>query len=157
MNLDDRDIEEIDMKEEYEMIPLEPMMYGCGQMNMMPNMGVNPNMAMYQGLGMNQFNEGMFMNNFNPMAMMYGESFMNDYEGEDEGLRQYQGNEPFKGQYDNPNKFNQKYNDVDFIVRRIERYNPAVFRLFNRYGIPYGEAKGIVRRIVRLTLMYSEE
>ena len=41
MNLEDRNIEDIDMDEEYEMIPFEPMMYGYGQMNNMPNMGMN--------------------------------------------------------------------------------------------------------------------
>ena len=198
MNLEDRNIEDVDMQEEYEMIPLEPMMYGYDQMNMMPNMGMNPsmgmnpnmdmnpnmgmpmgymqdvnpnmemnpwmgmnpNMGMSPCMGMSQFNEGMFMNGFNPMGMMYGDISMNDNDEEDEGSRQqgqYQDKEPFKDQYNNPNKFNPKYNDIDSIVRRIERYNPAIFRLLTRYGMPYAEAKGIVRRIVRLTLMYSEE
>ncbi len=185
MNLEDRDIEDIDMTEEYDMMPLEPMMYGYGQMNMMPNMGINqslgmnpnmgmnsnmgmpmgymqdmnPNMGMYPCMGMNQFNEGALMNTPNPVGMMYGDSPINDYSDEDEGLRQlgmYDDKDSFKGQYNNPHKYSPKHNDVDYIVRRIERYNPAIFRILTRCGIPYAEAKTIVRRIVRMTLMYSE-
>ncbi|MBU3090660.1 hypothetical protein K2F40_10640 [Clostridium sp. CM028] len=173
MKLEDRNIEDIDMKEEYEMVPLEPMMYGYGQMNMMPNMGMNPNvgmnpnMGMQMGdmqdvnpnmginsiMGMNQFNEDMFMNGSNPMGMTYGDVSMKGFEQGDEDLRQldnYQDRSPF----DRPNP---QYNDVESIVRRIERYNPAIFRRLNRCGIPYLEAKEIVRRIVRVTLMYRDE
>ncbi|MGH4139253.1 hypothetical protein [Clostridium sp.] len=176
MNLEDRNIEDIDMQEEYEMIPFEPMMYGYEQMNMNPNMGMNsnmgmnPNMEMNQGMGMcpcmglnpwmgmSQFNEGLPTNGFNPMGMMYGDATMNDLEDEDSRqLDKYQDKDSYKGGYNNPNKFNPKYNDVDSIVRRIERYNPAIFRLLTRCGMSYVEAREIVRRIVRLTLMYSEE
>jgi len=183
MNLVDRNIEDI---EEYEMIPFEPMMYGYGQMDNMPSMGMNPskdmnpsmgmpmgymqdaspNMEMNPWMGMNpcmgmkQFNEDMFMNGFNPMAMMNGEESMKDYDDENEGSRQmgnYGDKQPFNDGYNNPNKFNPKYNDVDSIVRRIERYNPAIFRILDRCGMPYAQARDLVRRIVRLTLMYSEE
>lgn len=167
MKLEERNIEDIDMEEKYEMVPLEPMMCGYGQMNMMLNMGMNPNMGMPMGgmqdvnpnmgmnslMGMNQFNEDMFMNGFNPMGRMYGDVSMNGYEQENEDLRQpdnYQDKVPF-------DKPNPQYNDVDAIVRRIERYNPAIFRRLNRCGIPYVEAKEIVRRIVRVTLMYRDE
>ncbi|HEY8803727.1 MAG TPA: hypothetical protein VIM42_01215, partial [Clostridium sp.] len=85
MKLEDRNIEDIDMQEDYEMVPLERVMCGCGQMNMVPNMGVpmgcmqdvNPNMRMNQNaginpwMGMGQFNEGMFMNGFDPMDELY--------------------------------------------------------------------------------------
>ena len=184
MNLEERDIEDIDINEDYEMIPLEPMMYGFAQMNTMPNFGMNPNMGMnpnanipmgymqdvnremntWMGMnpwmGMGQPNEDMYMNGFNPMAMMYGDASMKDYEDENQDLRQlnkYGDEEPNRNGYNNLNRINPKYNDVDSIVRRIERYNPAIFRILTRYGMPYAEARGIVRRIVRLTLMYSEE
>jgi len=141
MNLEHRNFEDIDMNEEYEMVPFEPMLYSYGQMNSMPSMG-------------------MPMNDINSMDMMYGDAPIKDYQGENEGLRQkdvYEDREPFKDGYNNPNKFNPKYNDVDYIVRRIERYNPGIFRKLTRCGIPYPEARDIVRRIVKLTLMYSEE
>ena len=153
MNLEDRKIEDIDMREEYEMIPLEPMMYGYGQMNMMPSMGINQSMGMNPWMGMSQFNEDMSMDSFDSMAMMYGDESNNDYDYDYEGLRQLD-KEPFRDGY---NKSNPQYNDVDFIVKRIERYNPAIFRRLTRCGIPYEEAKEIVRRIVRLTLMYRDE
>jgi len=176
MNLEDRKIEDIDNQEEYEMVPFEPMMYGYGQMNMKPSMGMSPNMNMYEDMGMNpsmdmdpnrgyteDVDSNMEMNpllGMNPwMSMMYEDASMQDLSEEGESLRQldnYGDNEPFKDGYNNPNKFNPKYNDVDSIVRRIERYNPAIFRLLTRYGMPFAEARGIVRRIVRLTLMYSE-
>ncbi|MBZ9688253.1 hypothetical protein G9F72_018115 [Clostridium estertheticum] len=180
MNLEDRNFEDIDINEEYEMIPFEPMIYGYGQMNAMPIMGMNPSMGMPMGymqgvnpniemnpnmnmnpnMSMNQSNEDMFTNGFNSMAMMYGDASMKEYGDENEELRQmdkYGDKDPFKDGYNNPNKFNQKYNDVDSIVRRIERYNSAIFRLLTRCGMSYAEARDIVRRIVKLTLMYSEE
>jgi hypothetical protein len=191
MKQDDRKIEDVDMFEDYEMIPLEPMMYGYDQMNMMPGMNfnqsygvamefrqnTNPNAGMYPlepnmemdtnaDTGMNpwmetgEFNDNMFMSGFNPMRMTYGDVSMknaqDDYEGSSQ-MNIHGDQEDYKDEYNIPNKFNKKYNDVDSIVRRIERYNPLVFRQLSRYGMPYAQAKAVVRRIVRLTLMYSEE
>ena len=51
------------------------------------------------------------MNGFNPMAMMYGDTSMEDYEDENEIARQidkYGDKEPFKDGYNKPNKFNPK-------------------------------------------------
>jgi hypothetical protein len=228
MKIDNRGIEEIDMLEEYEMIPLETGMYGYDQRNVMkskgfipdignamgymhkasPGMGMYPNMNRCPCMGMNssmgvdsnmdmnrsmetnasietssnldlhpnmemdpdigvdtwmemsQFNEDMFMSSFTPIAMPYGDMPMKVDKDENEGSRhidKHGGIEDFKDGYSKPNKFDVKYNDVDSIVRRIERYNPLVFRLLNRCGMPYAQAKDVVRRIVRLTLMYSEE
>jgi len=168
MNLEDRKIEDIDNQEEYEMVPFEPMMYGYGQMNMKPSMGMSPKMDMYTDMDSNMgytedVDSNMEMNpllGMNPwMSMMYEDGAVQDLSEEGESLRpvdNYGDNELFKDGYNNPNKFNPKYNDVDSIVRRIERYNPAIFRMLTRYGMPFAEARGIVRRIVRLTLMYSE-
>lgn len=169
MKLEDKNIEDIDMSEEYEMVPLEPMMYGYGQMNMMPNMGmsrghmqdVNPNMGMNSLMGMGQFNYGMPMNN--QFGRMYEEASMNDYEEENDGLWQldkYQDTEQFREQYNKPSmpgRPNPQYNDIDSIIRKIERYNPAIFRRLIRCGIPYAEAREIVMKIVRVTLMYRDE
>jgi hypothetical protein len=145
MKQDDRNIEEIDMFEEYEMIPLEPMMYGYDQMNMMPDMDTDTDTGMNPWMETGQLNDNMFMSGFNPMSRMYGDVSMKNAQDEN------------KDEYSRPSKFNVKHNDVDSIVRRIERYNPLVFRLLNRCGMPYAQAKEVVRRIVRLTLMYSEE
>jgi len=178
MNLDDRDID-ID-NEEYEMVPFEPMMYGYGQMNNMqgmdmspsmnmnPNMGMNPYMDMSPNMGMPYMqdvnpnidmdqNDDMFMNSFNPISMMYGDTSIQDNDNEDlREMDKYKDKESYKDAY-NPNRYNPKFNDVDSIVRRIEKYNPAVFRVFTSCGLPYAEARASVKRIVRLTLMYSEE
>lgn len=193
MKQDDRNIEEVDMFEEYEMIPLEPMMYGYDQMNMVPGMDFNQSYGMAMGFrqnidpnagmcpmeanmemdtdtdtdtGMNQwmeagqFNDNMFMSGFNPMSMMYGDVSLKDAQDENEGSSQMDRHvdvEDNKDEYNRPSKYNVKHNDVDSIVRRIERYNPLVFRQLSRWGMPYAQAKAVVRRIVRLTLMYSEE
>jgi hypothetical protein len=226
MKLDYRSSEEIDMIEEYEMIPLETRMYGYDQRNMMegkgfikgignatrymskerpsmgmcsntnmcpcmsinsnmemnrsvetnpsietsPNLDLPPDMEMDPDLGtnswmeMSQFDENMPMSGFNPTSMMYGDIFM-EGDGYENGSSRhidkyedkYEDKEDFKEEYNKPNKFDVQYNEVDSIVRRIERYNPLVFRLLNRCGMPYPQAKSVVRRIVRLTLMYSEE
>lgn len=165
MNLEDRNNETIDMNDEYEMIPFEPMMYGYGEMNTSQSMGMpmgytqdsNRNMEMNPWTGMYQNNGDMFMNGSNPMDMMYGDTSMNDYTENNEDFRQldkYGDEDQFKVGY---NRVNPKYNDVDSIVRRIEKFNPVIFRLMTRVGMPYAEARDIVRRIVKLTLMYSEE
>ena len=176
MNQEDRSIEDIDLQEDYEMVPLEPMMYGNSQMNMMPNMELNQNMGIPMGfmqdvnpntrmnsmemsqdermnpwMGMSQFNEDMFMNGFNPMGGMDSDI------DENEGFRQldkYQEKETLIDQYNRPSS---QYNDAESIVSRIERYNPAIFNRMTRCGIPYVEAKDIVRKIVKVTIMYRDE
>ena len=168
MNVDHRDIEDIEDIEEYEMVPLESMMQGFGQMNSRPIAGMNssmgmdmgldrdPSMEMYPLIEMDQFsNEGVFMNGSNPMGLPYGEADMSAYE--DMGLREQDMYEDRKPYNDGYNKFNPKYNDVEYIVKRIERYNPEIFRMLTRCGIHYTGAVGLVKRIVRLTLMYRDE
>ncbi|MCJ7691008.1 MAG: hypothetical protein MUO60_17070 [Clostridiaceae bacterium] len=157
MKVDYRDIEDI---EDYEMVPIESMMQGFSQMNNRPIMGMNPDMGMdpYMGMepwmGMGQFNnEGMFMNGSDPMGMPYAD--MSAYE--DDGLSEQDMNGDRKPYDSGYNKFNPKYNDVDSIVRKIERYNPGIFRMLTRCGIPYARVVGLVKRIVRLTLMYRDE
>ncbi len=168
MNSDYRNIEDIEDKEDYEMVPLESMMQGFGQMNsrpingMNPNMGMNPdmgmdaNMGMDTWMGMGQFNnEGMFMNGSSPMGMPYKDVDRSAYE--DYGVSEqdmYGTRKPYDDGY---NKFNPKHNNVNSIVRKIERYNPEIFRMLTRCGIPYAGALGLVRRIVRLTFMYRDE
>jgi hypothetical protein len=44
--------------------------------------------------------------------------------------------------------------DLDTILRKIERNNPAIFGTLNLYNIPYPVARKLVRRIIRLTMNY---
>ena len=171
MKLEENNIEDIDMDEEYEMVPLEPMMYGYGQMNVIPYMGMteeymqnlNTNMGMNPWSGMGQFNDDMSMNEFNQLGRMFGESSMNDYQEESECLEKldkYEDTEQDREQYNKPiihGKSNQQYNDVNSIVRRIERYNPGIFRRLVRCGITYAESREIITKIVRVALMYRDE
>jgi len=175
----ERELEDIDMQEDYEMVPLEPMMYGCNQMNRMQGMGMeipmgcmqdvnescrinslmrmNQNTGINPWMGMGQFNEDMFMNDFESIDRMDEDVSINDYEEDNEEsgqLDKYEEKEVFRDQY---NKLNPQYNDVDAIVRRIEKYNPAIFRRLTRCGIPYAEAREIVRKIVHVSLMYRDE
>lgn len=178
MNVDHRGIEDVEDIEEYDMVPLESMMQGFGQMYSRPIAGMNsnmgldmgmdpsmamangymqdPNMEMYPLMEMDQFNnEGVFMNGSSPMGLPYGDVDMSAYE--DDRLREQDMYEDRKPYNDGYNKFNPKYNDVEHIVKRIERYNPEIFRMLIRCGIHYKGAVGLVKRIVRLTLMYRDE
>lgn len=46
-------------------------------------------------------------------------------------------------------------NDVDQILRRIEKNNPMLIRRLVMYGVPYPVAIRIVRRVIYLTLQYE--
>lgn len=50
-----------------------------------------------------------------------------------------------------------KPSEVNKILRKIERYNPGIFRYMKMYGIPYPAARLLCRRIIRLTLMYYDD
>ncbi|SEF40650.1 hypothetical protein SAMN05660865_00166 [Caloramator fervidus] len=45
---------------------------------------------------------------------------------------------------------------VDEILKKIEKNDPQIFAILRSYGIPLPTARRIVRRIIRLTLMYSK-
>jgi hypothetical protein len=156
MKVDYRNIEDIEDEEDYEMVPLESMMQGFAQMYGRPSNGMNTNMGMDPYMGMGQFNnEGMFMNGSSPMGMPYGDVDMSAYENN--GLSEqdmYGDRKPYDDGY---NKYKSKHNDVDSIVRKIERYNPEIFRMLTRCGIHYAGAVGLVKRIVRLAFMYRDE
>lgn len=47
--------------------------------------------------------------------------------------------------------------DVRRILYKIQRYNPGIFRRFMRCGVPYYEAKRLVKRIIKLTLLYYDD
>lgn len=49
------------------------------------------------------------------------------------------------------------YNEVRMILMKIQRYNPGIFKAFLRMGMPYYEVRRLMRKIIRLTMMYSEE
>lgn len=48
------------------------------------------------------------------------------------------------------------YGDIKDVTVKIHKYNPGVFKSLMKYGIPYYEARNIIMKIVRLTLLYSE-
>lgn len=48
------------------------------------------------------------------------------------------------------------YGDIKDITIKIHKYNPGVFKSLMKYGIPYHEARNIIMKIVRLTLLYGE-
>ncbi|MBW9152099.1 hypothetical protein [Clostridium estertheticum] len=171
MKIEDSNSEDIDMIEEYDMVPLQSMMYGYDQMNMMSNMGMpmgymrdmNSNMEMnkYRGInpwmGMGQFNYVRSMNEFNQLGRMYRNEGMDDYEEVNKNksyIDKYQEQPDIPSMTASPSP---QYNEVDSIVKRIERYNPAIFRRLTRYGNPYVEAREIVSRIVKVSLMYRDE
>jgi len=45
---------------------------------------------------------------------------------------------------------------VDEILKKIEKNDPQIFAVLRAYGIPLPTARRIIRRIIRLTLMYSK-
>jgi len=46
--------------------------------------------------------------------------------------------------------------EINKILIKIERYNPGVFREMKIHGMPYESAKGLLKNIIRLTLIYEE-
>lgn len=64
----------------------------------------------------------------------------------------------FNTRQENPNYHQQNpnynVNQTDRILRRIERYDPMVFRMISSYGVPDRVARNYARRIVELTLRY---
>ncbi|MCB2341613.1 hypothetical protein [Clostridium estertheticum] len=171
MIIEDSNSDDIDMIEEYDMVPLQSMMYGYDQMNMMSNMGmpvgymqdINSNMETnkYRGInpwvGMGQFNYARSMNEFNQLGRMYRNEVMDDYDELNKNksyIDKYQDQPYIPSMTASPSL---QYNEVDSIVKRIEKYNPAIFRRLTRYGNPYVEAREIVSRIVKVSLMYRDE
>ncbi|MBU3176678.1 hypothetical protein KPL47_09865 [Clostridium estertheticum] len=171
MIIEDSNSEDIDMNEEYDMVPLQSMMYGYDQMNMMSNMGMpmgymqdmNSNMEMnkYRGInpwvGMDRCKYARSMNEFNQLGRMYRNEAMDDYDEVNKNksyIDKYQDQPYIPSMTASPSL---QYNEVDSIVKRIERYNPAIFRRLTRYGNPYVEAREIVSRIVKVSLMYRDE
>lgn len=52
---------------------------------------------------------------------------------------------------------NYSNTDVDRIFSRIERRNPGIFATFSSYRIPYPIARVIIKRIIKLSLLYSDK
>ena len=57
--------------------------------------------------------------------------------------------EKYKDDYD--------YNDVRLILMKIQRYNPGIFKALMRTGMPYYEVRRIIRKIIRLTMLYMKD
>lgn len=150
-----------------------PCMNSCQGMN--PNIGMNscmgmyPHMEMYMDMDikmetnpcmeMTGFEEEMFENGFSHMSRMY-EDNQSMYFVDNEELRQqdkYGDSGSFKDEYNNPYRYDEDYNEVDSSVRSIEKFNPEILRSFSKYKIPYTEAKNMLKKIVKLSLMYNKK
>ncbi|MCY6485066.1 hypothetical protein OW763_12025 [Clostridium aestuarii] len=144
-NVDNKRKKDID--EEYEMIPMGMCMpMEMQEMSMMPMQTMPYGMPMNMNCIPNPMS-GMMMN-----QMMYGRNDM---------LRT--DNIETSGYFDEDKiddtrkKDNYRPNQVNRILRNIERYNPGIFKQMMMFGIPYPTAKKICRRIIRLTLMYYDD
>ena len=148
-----------------------PCMKSCQGMS--PNMGMNSCMGMYPHMEMDMdikmgtnpymemagFEEEMFENGFSHMSRMY-EDNQNMYFVNNEELRQqdkYGDLGSLKDEYNNLDRYDEDYNEVDSSVRSIEKFNPEILRSFSKYKIPYTEAKNMLKKIVKLSLMYNKK
>jgi hypothetical protein len=124
--------------------------------NMMPmQCGFIPyGSMMYMDYSMPLMNRQYYMN-----QQPYMNEEFNNIEEEDESRKKKKGKKSDydKDKYDYKKKYHDyDYKDINRIVRMIERYNPGIYRRMRMYGIPYPEANRLVRRIVRLSLMYYD-
>ncbi|GAA0177362.1 hypothetical protein SH2C18_06120 [Clostridium sediminicola] len=136
----------VDFDSEYEMMPMPivPMFMPGMNMGMMEN-GMNPEMMR----AYNFQDMGMF-----PMMppQMAGLNFPDFY---DEEITEDDSSELPRKKKQKKEKYGYQ-KQVNRILNQIKRYNPGVFRYLRMYGVPYYAAERIVRRVIRLTLMYSE-
>lgn len=110
-------------------------------------------MPMYMQMGM-PGRTTPFMPMIPEMTRMFG--MMNEdeiMEIDEDGDIEFEANEA----EDVRRKEAYKYNEVNNILRKIERYNPGIFRYMRMYGIPYPAARLLCRKIIRLTLMYYDD
>lgn len=107
-------------------------------------------MPMYMQMGMPGRTTPMMPDMMRMFSMMNEEEIM---EMDEAGEGEFEANEADdirkKGAY--------KPSEVNKILRKIERYNPGIFRYMRMYGIPYPAARLLCRRIIRLTLMYYDD
>lgn len=92
-------------------------------------------------------------------ALLYEEEY-DEWEGDNREPKYNKPKYKKKGYYDYDDKDYDKdydYKDIRRIVMKIQRYNPGIFRMLMRYGMPYYEARRLVRRIVRLSLIYGDD
>ncbi|SHH94254.1 hypothetical protein [Clostridium grantii] len=142
--------EEMEMNEDfdsmYEMMPMPMMPFFMSNMNM-GDMGKEMDPSR-----INAYNfQNMALNQMMPQQM----AGYNMQSGLDEDIAEDEVVEPMRKK----KKYDDKYDtqrQVNMVLRSIRRYNPGVFRYLNMYGVPYEASNKIVRRIIRLTLMYSE-
>lgn len=136
-------------------MPMYPM--NCPYQMMMPYMNEN-----LQQMPMSNTSPIYQTPNINipyaPMDEMdMNETSTNDMDMEDDlemGIT-----DAMRGFYEDIDQYIDNYSDrihgdVDDILRKIEQYNPGIFRRLVSFGIPFPVARNIVRRIIRLTLNY---
>ena len=140
--------------EEYEMIPMEPMMSLNDYVPAQQTMAMNEDM--YED-DMMPF-EGGFFPTGNMMYLDYVMPTMNEEYYPDNEERYDLEEEYYRKKKKSKHHYHDHdYNDVNKIVRKIERYNPGIYRMMRFYGVPYPVANRLIRRIVRLTLMYYDD
>lgn len=171
---------EKDIEEDYDMVPMSQESMCMQNYCMMPGMNEMGEVQSVQGMNSMQNMQGMSpmqnMQGVSPMQNMQGMSPMQNMQGMNpmqsmqwmNPMQCMQGMEDMKDDmYDDDMsssdsdecgmRDNDRYKpkDVDKILKKIERYNPGVFRLMRMYGVPYPVARRICRRIINLTLKYS--
>ena len=126
---------DMDMDIEYDMIPMPMYMQG-GVPGMMP-LQMTPTAPGFTPPMMQQGPEmipGMMLN---PNMM----EIEDDYEDIDEDMTRKKNH----------------CKDANKILMKIEKYNPGIFRYLRMYGVPYPVAKKIIRKIIKVTLMYYDD
>lgn len=184
MNDSSREFSTIVMNDvEYDMIPMESKLspedfMTRGEMGFRQQPGINPLSSgspytgIPYGLGFpfgpqfmggpaifppgtySSYDEGMFP--IGGEALFYEEDY--EVEGNEREMDNREPQYNKKDYYDEDYNYKDKdYKDIRRIIMKIQRYNPGIFRTLMRYGMPYYEARRLVRRIVRLTLIYEDD
>lgn len=155
----DKDIDEITY-EEYEFVPLAPMdhtsipeemkefMSMCCMMGMMPMSNLmNP---IQRILGVNEVgDEKKSIVNDNETITIGGQSDQRSTSN-----RKFSDEERFNSNIEDDYEV-YSYGKIDKIVDLIEKNNPALFKFLEKNHIPYDRVRKLIKRVVRLTLMYS--
>lgn len=134
MMVEDTQEADVQMDEE-----LDDMKQPTGQQSTMPQMEMQEIQEMNDTTAMRGYRD-------------YYENY-SDYDYNNFNYREYSHYD--HNDHDNHYDHDNDFGDVEEILRKIERYNPGVFRRLASYGVPYPAARNIVRRVIRLTLNYK--
>lgn len=158
-NAEDRIDKEMDMDEEYDMIPMPMYMQG-GVPGMMPLQmtPIMPDFTSPMSPQMPEMIPGMMPSTLpnmmpNPNMMDVEQMISDNMAGMN--MMETEDDEDIDENMTRKKKHDTK--DVNKILMKIERYNPGIFRYLRMYGVPYPVAKKIIRKIIRVTLIYYED